>query len=53
VVRVLLERNDVDPIIADDKYGRIRLSWDASDGRGRAVRKLLGWNDVNPYTADN
>jgi len=52
VVKILLERNDINPNMADTKYGRTPLSWAAESGHSGVVRKLLERNDVNPNTAD-
>jgi len=50
-VKILLERNDVNPDSAD-KSGRTPLSWAAEDRCKKVVRVLLERNDVNPSTAD-
>jgi len=49
--KILLERNDVNPDIAD-KNGRTPLSWAASYGNAKFVKMLLERNDVNPDTPD-
>ena len=50
-VKMLLERNDVNPDMAD-KSGRTPLSWAASYGCEEIVEMLLERNDVNPDTPD-
>ena len=52
VVRMLLERDDVNPNTADTEHGRTPLSWAAENGHEGVVRILLERNDVNPDTAD-
>src|SRR5205807_47038 len=52
VVKILLERADVNPDEADDKYGRTPLSWAAGNGREGVVKMLLERTDVNPDQAD-
>jgi len=52
VVRILLERSDVNPDTADTEYGRTPLLWAAENGHEGVVRMLLERNDVNPNTAD-
>ena len=49
---MLLERNDVDPNIAD-KYGRTPLWQAVKKGRDGVVRILLERSDVDPNTADD
>jgi len=50
-VRILLERNDVNPDTAD-KYGQTPLWRAAQNGYEGVVRILLQRSDVNPDTAD-
>jgi len=52
VVSILLERDDVNPDIADPVYGRTPLCWAAESGHGGVVRVLLQRNEVNPDKAD-
>ncbi|PUU72813.1 hypothetical protein B9Z19DRAFT_1069483 [Tuber borchii] len=52
VVRVLLERSDVDPNTANATYGQTPLSLAAKNGHGGAVGILLERNDINPNKAD-
>ncbi|KAF8421777.1 ankyrin repeat-containing domain protein [Tirmania nivea] len=47
VVRLLLERNDVDANAKDNRYGQTPLSWAAGNGHGAVVRLLLERNDVD------
>jgi len=49
---MLLERNDVDPNIAD-KYGRTPLWQAVKKGRDGVVRIPLERSDVDPNTADD
>jgi len=51
VVRMLLERNDVNPDKAD-KWTRTPLARAAKNGNEGVVRMLLKENDVSPDTAD-
>ena len=51
VIRMLLERDDVDPDIVD-KDGRTPLSWAAEKGREAVVRLLLERGDVDPNSVD-
>lgn len=43
-----MEREDVNPDLADTKYGRTPLSWAAENGQEGVVRILLQREDVNP-----
>ena len=52
VVKVLLERSNVNPDTADAKYGRTPLSRAAGNGHEGVVRMLLERNDVSPDTPD-
>ena len=52
VVRVLLERGDVNPNQADTKHGRTPLSWAAGNGHEGIVKVLLERKDVNLNQAD-
>src|SRR5205807_1219795 len=52
VVKMLLERTEVDPDRADLKYGRTPLSWAAKNGREGVVKMLLKRAEVNPDRAD-
>ena len=52
VIKILLEREDVDPDQADTKYGRTPLSWAAEGGYEGVVKMLLERMDVNPNQAD-
>ena len=52
VVRLLLERRDVNANIPDTKDGRTPLSWAAENGHEGVVKMLLERNDVNPKIAD-
>ena len=52
VVKVLLEREDVEPDQADTKYGRTPLSWAAKNGHDGIVKILLEREDVNPNQLD-
>jgi len=51
VVRVLLERSDVNPSKAN-KCGQTPLLWSARNGHEEVVRILLERNDVDPNTTD-
>ena len=52
VVKILLERKDVNPNQRDTKSGRTPLSWAAAKGHGGIVKILLEREDVNPNQAD-
>ena len=52
VVRMLLEREDVNPDQPDSKYGRTPLSWAAEKGHDGIVKMLLAREEVNPDHAD-
>ena len=51
VVKILLERNDINPSIPD-KYDRMPLSLATQDGHGGVVWILLGRSNFDPNTAD-
>jgi len=51
-VRMLLQREDVDPDRADTEYGRTPLLWAAQNGHEVVVKMLLAREDVNPNQAD-
>ncbi|KAG0639251.1 ankyrin repeat-containing domain protein [Tuber brumale] len=51
VVKLLLERNDVDPNMADEE-GRTPLSWSAQNGCYGVVKLLLKRRDVDPNIPD-
>ena len=53
VVRVLLERGDVNPNRADTKHGRTPLSWAAGNGHEGIVKVLLERKNVNPDQVDS
>jgi len=53
VVKMLLERVDVNPDQADSEDGRTALSWAAGNGHEGVVRMLLQRDDVNPDRASN
>jgi len=53
VVKMLLERKDIDPDPADTVAGRTPLSWAAENGYVGVVKMLLERKDVNPNTIDN
>jgi len=48
VVKMLLERGDVNPDQADTKYGQTPLSCAAEHGHSEVVKMLLERGDVNP-----
>ena len=50
VVKLLLERQDVNPDIRDAEFGRTLLSWAAGNGREGIVELLLERKDVDPYS---
>jgi len=52
VVRILLERSEVNPNTPDTEYGRVPLSWAAGSGHQGVVRTLLGRGDTNPDIPD-
>ena len=52
VVRILLERSEVNPNTPDTEYGRVPLSWAAGSGHEGVVKILLGRNDVSPEKLD-
>jgi len=52
IVKMLLERRDVNPDQADAKYGRTPLSWAAGNGYLEVVKILLQRGDVSPDQAD-
>ena len=51
-VKMLLEREEVNPNKADIKYGRTPLAWAAEKGHDGIVKMLLEREDVNPDQAD-
>jgi len=53
VVKILLEREDINPNQADTGYGRTPLSWAAKNGHEGVVRILLEREGINPDQADN
>ena len=48
IVKILLEREDINPDQADTRYGRTPLWWAARYRHEGVVRILLGREDVNP-----
>ena len=52
VVRILVERSDVNPDTADALFDRTPLSFAAENGHEGVVRILLGRDNVNPDTLD-
>ena len=52
VVKVLLERSNVNPNTANTIYGQTPLSLAARDGHEGVVRILVEWSGVNPDKAD-
>jgi len=52
VVKVLLERGDVDPDRADTGYGQTPLSWAAENGHEGIVKMLFEREGVNPDQKD-
>jgi len=52
VVKMLLEREDVNPNQADTEYGQTPLLWAAEGGHEGVVKMLLEREDVNPNQAD-
>jgi len=52
VVKVLLEREDINPDQGDTRYNRTPLSWAADNGHEGIVKMLLEREDVNPDFAD-
>ena len=52
VVKILLERADVNPDQGDTEYGQTPLSWAAERGHEEIVKMLLGREDINPNQAD-
>jgi len=52
VVKLLLEREDIDPNTADTFSERTPLSWAAENGHEGVVKLLLGRKDTNPNTTD-
>ena len=51
-MKMLLERNDVNPNIADTQYGRTPLWWTARNGHEGIVKMQLERDDVDPNIAD-
>ena len=52
ILKLLLEREDVNPDTPDTEYGRTPLSWAAEKGHEEVVKLLLERKDVNPNTPD-
>ena len=52
VVKVLLERGDINPEQPDTRYGRAPLSWAAGNGHEGVVKILLERREVNPEQPD-
>ena len=52
IVKVLLEREDIDPNTADTKHGRTPLLLAAQNGHEGVVKMLLERQDTNPNTAN-
>ena len=52
VVKMFLERKDVNPNQGDTKSGRTPLLWAAGKGHGGIVKMFLEREDVNPNQAD-
>jgi len=52
VVKLLLEREDVNPNLRDTEYGQTSLSWAAGNGHEGIVEMLLRREDVDPNRAD-
>ena len=52
VVKVLLERRDINPDQADTKYGQTPLSWAAEKGHDGVLKMLLERGGVNPDQVD-
>jgi len=52
IVKMLLEREDVNPNQADTEYGGTPLSWAAMRGHEEVAKMLLEREDVNPNQAD-
>jgi len=52
VVKMLLERGDVNPDQVDTFYGQTPLSWAAENGHEGVVKMLLERGDVNPDQVD-
>ena len=51
-MKILLERNDVDPNTASED-GKTPLSWAVQNGNEEMVKMLLKRNDLNLDTTDN
>ena len=51
-VKLLLERQDIDPNTADTKYGRTALFWAVEQGHEEVVKLLLQRDDIDPNTSD-
>jgi len=52
VVKMLLEREDVNPDQADSEHSQTPLVWAAQNGHDGVVKALLGREDVNPNHID-
>jgi len=52
VVKMLLERGDVNPNVADRRWDQTPLLWAAHEGHEGVVKTLLQREDVNPNLAD-
>jgi len=52
VVKILLEREDINPDQADTRSGQTPLLWAATNGHAGVVRILLEREDVNPNQVD-
>ena len=52
VVKLLLDRNGVNPNTLDNECGQTPLSWAAMNGHEGVVKMLLEQNDVDPDKAD-
>ena len=52
IIKILSEREDVNPNPADTEYGWAPLLWAAKKGHEGAVKVLLERQDVDPNQAD-
>ena len=52
VVKMLLEREDVNPNLADTKFGRTPLLWAVKNGHEGVAKMLLEREDLNPNDTD-